>query len=342
MHGAANQRLVLLLLDSETERVKSFWARFGVDAALLAVAVVWGSSYLVAKDLTVDASVPAVLGWRFLVASLAMGMLWLWRVRRFPGRAEAMTGVVLGLTQAAVLFLETYGVAQTRASNAGLIISLTVIFTPLLDAAATRRWLPRGYFVAAVVCVCGVALLVSGDGFRAPNAGDLLMLAAAGVRAGHVTLLGSMTRGKPYSSITVTLIQSMVCAVLGMAVDPSGMLRALHGFGPADWAGVLYLGLACSLFAFLVQLWAVRRTSASRASLLMGTEPVWAVAAGVLIAGEALGWLGALGAALIIGASYAGQRIEARSRGAGSRQAPVVDPAEPGIRTRSIAGRSRV
>ena len=40
----------------------------------------------------------------------------------------------------------------------------------------------------------------------------------------------------------------------------------------------------------------VRRTSASRASLLMGTEPLWAVAAGVVVAGETLGWLGALGA----------------------------------------------
>jgi len=178
-----------------------------------------------------------------------------------------------------------------------------------------------------VVCVCGVALLVSGDGFRAPNAGDLLMLAAAGVRAGHVTLLGSMTRGKPYSSVTVTLIQSVVCAVLGMAVDPAGMLQALPVFGPADWAGVLYLGLACSLFAFLAQLWAVRHTSASRASLLMGTEPVWAVLAGVLLAGERLGIAGAVGAALIIGASYVGQRIEAGSRSPAARS-PVVEPVE--------------
>jgi len=317
-----------MVWSGKTGPVKSLWARFGVDAALLAVAVVWGSSYLVAKDLTEAASVPAVLGWRFLVASLAMGALWLWRVRRIPGRAEVLTGLVLGLTQAAVLFLETFGVAQTRAGNAGLIISLTVVFTPLLEAVASRSWLPRGYFVAAVVCVCGVALLVSGDGFRAPNAGDLLMLAAAGVRAGHVTLLAAMTRGKPFSSITVTLIQSVVCAVLGMAVDPAGMVLAVHGFGPAGWAGVLYLGLACTVFAFLIQLWAVRRTSASRASLLMGTEPIWAVAAGVLIAGEALGRLGGIGALLIIGASYAGQRIESRVRGAGQARPSVIEPVE--------------
>jgi len=299
----------------------------GIDVALLGVAVVWGGSYLVAKELTVAASVPAVLGWRFVVASLALGAVWLWRVRRVPGRAELWTGVLLGLTQAAVLFLETWGVSQTRAANAGLIISLTVVFTPLVDSAAARRWLPPGFFVAAVVGVVGVALLVSGGGFRAPNPGDLLMLAAAAVRACHVTLLGTLTRGRPYSSVTVTLIQSVVCAAAGLAADPAGMGAAAVAFGPSGWLGVLFLGLACSVFAFLVQLWAVRRTSAARASLLMGTEPVWAVLAGVMFAGEALGWTGALGAALIVGGCFAGQRIEARFRGAGVPPALVAAPA---------------
>jgi len=308
--------------------VKNLWNRICVDAALLAVAVVWGGSYLVAKDLTLAASVPAVLGWRFLVASAALGLLWVWRVRRLPGRAELWTGVVLGLTQAAVLFLETFGVAATTAGNAGLIIALTVIFTPLLDAAASRRWLPRGFFVAAVVCVVGVALLVSADGFRSPNPGDLLMLAAAAVRAGHVTLLGTLTRNKPYSSITVTLIQAVVCAVAGIAINPAGMAVAARSFGPAEWFGVLYLGLAASVFAFLIQLWAVRRTSASRASLLMGTEPVWAVLVGVLLAGEHLGWAGAAGAMLIIGGCYAGQRIEARFRATAPGPGGAARPGE--------------
>ena len=294
--------------------MKSLWNRSRIDLALLSVALVWGSSYLVAKDLTEVASVPAVLGWRFLVASLALGVLWFWRVRRAPALAELGTGVLLGLSQAAVLFLETFGVAQTRASNAGLIISLTVVFTPLLDAAASRRWLPRGYFVAAAVSVVGVALLVSADGFRGPNVGDLLMMAAAAVRAVHVTMLGALTTNKPYSSITITLIQSMVCAALGFALDPRGMITAGLSFSTGAWLNVLYLGLACTVFAFLIQLWAVRRTSPSRASLLMGTEPVWAVLVGVLVAGEHLGWLGAVGGLLIVGASYAGGRLEAKFR----------------------------
>jgi hypothetical protein len=70
----------------------------------------------------------------------------------------------------------------------------------------------------------------------------------------------------------------------------------------------------CSVFAFVVQLWAVRRTSATRASILMGTEPVWALAVGVAIGGEVVGLPGLAGAALIVAASYAGQAIERRHR----------------------------
>lgn len=63
-----------------------------------------------------------------------------------------------------------------------------------------------------------------------------------------------------------------------------------------------FLGLLCSVFAFVVQLWAVRRTSATRASILTGTEPVWALAVGVAVGGEAVGAPGLVGAALIVAA----------------------------------------
>lgn len=303
------------------------WLKLRVDILLIAVAMVWGSSYLAAKQLTAFASVPTVLSLRFIVATLALLAVFCWQRHRRPGRKELLVGIILGLTQAAILLLETYGVSVTSATNAGLIISLTIIFTPILESAANRHWLPPGFFVAAVLAVVGVALLVSGNGFRLPNAGDLLMLAAAAVRAGHVTLMAKLTTNKPFDSLTVTLIQSAVGAVLFSALDPTGVVGAVSSFGLSQWLSVLYLGLACSVFAFLVQLWAIRQTSASRASLLMGTEPVWAVLIGVTLGGELIGWIGALGAALIVLACCAGQRIERRDRAL--RDQTILDAKAP-------------
>lgn len=288
--------------------------RYRVDLVLLLVAMVWGGSYLSAKVLTEQASVSAVLALRFVVAAIALVIVWLARRERMPSRRALGVGLLLGATQASILWLETQGVAFTSATNAGLIISLTIILTPVLESVAARRWLPRPFFVAAVFAVVGVALLVSGQGFQQPNVGDLLILAAALVRALHVTMLGHLTRGRRDSTLTLTLLQALVGAIVFTAFDVPGLVAAVTTFDLAAWAGVLYLGLVCTVFAFLAQLWAIRRTSAARASLLMGTEPIWAVLVGVSLGSESLGVIGAAGAVLIVASTLWGQRIEATHR----------------------------
>lgn len=279
------------------------------DLVLLAVAIAWGSSYLAAKDATALAPVLVVLALRYAI-SLA-GLLLL-RPRRRPGRPELRAGAVLGGTQAAVLALETFGVAHTSATNAGLIISLTVVLTPVLDNAWRRTWLPPSFFVAAAAAVVGVGLLVSGHGFRAPTWGDALMLAAAVVRAAHVVLIGRFTRGRDLDTVALTVVQLAVgCIGIGVAALPQ-LPASVPALGTGAWLRLGYLALVCSVFAFLAQTWAIRRTSPSRASLLMGTEPLWAVVVGIGVGGERLTVLAGIGGSVIVGATFAGQRIERR------------------------------
>ncbi|MEU9151990.1 DMT family transporter [Streptomyces sp. NPDC048417] len=281
------------------------------DGVLLALAAVWGSSYLTAKTATDALPVLIVLFLRY-----AIGALVCLAALRGVGsltRDEKRYGSLLGLTQAAVLVLETYGVAHTSAGNAGLIISLTLVLTPVLD----RGRLPGRFFLAVGVCVVGVGLLVSGNGLRAPGAGDLLMLGAAVVRAGHVVLVGRVTAGRAVRPFQVTAVQTAVGAVLFLVPAAPG-LPVLARTGAATWAQLVYLALCCGLCAFLAQTWAVQRTSATRASLLLGTEPVWALLVGVGLGGERLTALGVLGAALIVSGTYWGQSVERVHRAASS------------------------
>ncbi|WP_324786791.1 DMT family transporter [Streptomyces sp. H51] len=285
------------------------------DAVLLLVALVWGSSYLSAQTATAALPVLLVLFARYALSALACLALVAGR-RRGPRRwtrEEVRAGVPLGLTQAAVLVVETYGVAHTTAANAGLIISLTIVLTPLLDRGGRRGTLPPSFFAAAGVCVLAVALLMSGTGFHAPRLGDLLMLGAALVRAVHVALVGRLTAGRAIRPAQLTTVQTLVGTALFLPAAASG-LPALTGAGPAIWAQLLYLALFCSVFAFLAQTWAVQRTSASRASLLLGTEPVWAVAVGIALGGEHLTPLTALGATMMVAGTYWGQSVERTHR----------------------------
>jgi drug/metabolite transporter (DMT)-like permease len=284
-----------------------------VDLSLLLVAALWGASYLSAKTLTEHAPVLTVLSLRFISTSIAMALIWIIKREEFS-RPEWLLGVGLGISQALILYCETTGVSKTSATNAGLIISLAIIFTPILESIASKNWLPRTFFIATVAAVVGVALLVSNHGFAASGIGDWLMLIAAITRATHVTAMGHLTKGKSYSSVNITLLQSLTCALMYSVFSLQGIKDAVHTFDAGLWLDLLFLSLLCGAFAFLVTLWAIRRTSSSRASLLLGTEPVWAVVVGVALGGESLALFGVLGAAIIISSSYLGQRIESRHR----------------------------
>ncbi|MDL5204465.1 DMT family transporter [Streptomyces sp. ALI-76-A] len=288
------------------------------DAVLLLVALVWGSSYLSAQTATAALPVLLVLLMRYALSAVACLGLVAARTGARPGsrrwtRDELRAGVPLGLTQAAVLVVETYGVAHTTAANAGLIISLTIVLTPFLDRTGHPGGLPPAFYAAAGVCVLAVGLLMSGNGFHAPRLGDLLMLGAALVRAAHVALIGRLTAGRVIRPLQLTTVQTLVGCALFL-LPAAGDLPDLARTDAATWAQLVYLALFCSVFAFLAQTWAVQRTSASRAGLLLGTEPIWAAAVGVALAGEHFTPLTGLGAALMVTGTYWGQAVERAHR----------------------------
>ncbi|CAM5491082.1 hypothetical protein SALBM311S_08647 [Streptomyces alboniger] len=284
------------------------------DAVLLLVALVWGSSYLSAQTATAALPVLLVLLARYALSALACLGLVAARAGNRHGsrrwtREELRAGVPLGITQAAVLVVETYGVAHTTAANAGLIISLTIVLTPFLDRTGHPGGLPPAFYAAAGVCVLAVGLLMSGNGFHAPRLGDLLMLGAAVVRAGHMALIGRLTAGRAIRPLHLTTVQTLVGSVLFL-IPTAHQLPTLVRADAATWTQLLYLALFCSVFSFLAQTWAVQRTSASRAGLLLGTEPIWAAAVGIALGGEHLTLFTGLGAALMLAGTYWGQAVE--------------------------------
>ncbi|MBN0046903.1 EamA family transporter [Streptomyces actuosus] len=307
------------------------------DVVLLLVALVWGSSYLSAQTAAAALPVLTVLFARYaLAAVVCLGSVG--ALRSGWSRDEVRAGLPLGLTQAAVLVVETYGVAHTTAANAGIIISLTIVLTPLLDRSGHPGGLPVSFYAAAGLCVPAVALLMSGNGFHAPRLGDLLMLAAAGVRAGHVALVGRITARRTVRPVHLTAVQTLVGAALFLPLSAGGLPDLVRASG-STWGQLVYLAVFCSVFAFLAQTWAVQRTSASRASLLLGTEPVWAAVVGVGLAGERFTPLTALGAALMVAATYRAQAVERSHRA--TRTAAGADAAGDRAAHRAAKARNR-
>ncbi|MFE9884325.1 DMT family transporter [Streptomyces scopuliridis] len=286
------------------------------DLPVLMIAVVWGASYLAAKGITTADTVIAVLVLRFALV-LPVLVIAGWRRLRALKAAQWRGAGLLGLVLSGIFLLETYGVVHTSATNAGLIISLTMIFTPLAEAAVTRTRPPGSFVAAAGLSVAGVVLLTQSGGFTAPSAGDLLMLLAALARTVNVLVMARSKAVRQADSLSLTTVQ------LGGAVTVFAVLAALPGTGPApwtvaagfdarEWTALAFLSVFCTLGAFFVQMWAVRRTSPSRVSLLLGTEPLWAAATGIAIGGEHLGAAGVVGAVLVLTGTTWGRRAADR------------------------------
>lgn len=262
------------------------------DLLLLLVALVWGTSYGVAKQAL---EFYPVLG--FLAVRLGIAFLLLAPQLRGAGRRALRPGLASGLVMLAIFVCETYGVLHTSASNAAFLISLCLMFTPFVE------WLMLGQrpdprlLPAVAVALLGTWLLSGGVDLQF-NLGDGLMLAAAVIRAFGVCLIRRLTADSQVPPLAFMAMQTGVaafgCLLLGLAL-PGGLPPLPTA--PAFWLGSLYLVLFATLFAFYVQNWALARSSPTRVSLLMGSEPLFGALFAVLWLNEALSpqaWLGGL------------------------------------------------
>ena len=289
-------------------------ARFSAgDFMLLVVAAFWGATYLVVKDLGNAGSIGGMMAIRFVIAAVGLWIYWLYKRDKFQ-KQEWFMGIAFGLSQTIVLNLEAWSVHITSATNGGLIIALAIITVPILESAWRKNWLPYKFFIATSVAVIGLALLIMGNGFVQPNIGDLFMFIAMVLRTFHFVILGRLTQGKSYSPVNLTTVMVSTSGMIMLLLNPVEAVNTALNYNAGNWTSMLFLSLLCTSFAFIGMNWAVKHTSASRASLLLGTEPVWATILAVSVGGELIGFVGALGAVLVIGATYWGQAIESKHR----------------------------
>ncbi|MGO4328896.1 DMT family transporter [Cupriavidus sp. 2TAF22] len=275
------------------------------DLMLLAVAVVWGSSYGVVKGALLFYPVLGLLALRFgitfVILSPALGAL-----RRVD--AATLRGVLgSGVLLLGIFLCETFGVLLTHAANAAFLISLCVVLTPLAEWLLLKRRPARIEWAAVALSLAG-AWLLAGDGAVAFNPGDALILAAAALRAVIVCVTKRVLRATPLPALTVTAVQAGVVAggsaLAALVLMPAHWqpLPSLAGHAPF-WASVLYLVLACTLFAFFAQNYAIKRSNPTRVALLMGSEPAFGAVFATIWLGERITATAWIGGGLIVAAS---------------------------------------
>lgn len=292
------------------------------DMLLLIAAAIWGTGFVAQR-----AGMAHVGPWQFNGLRFALGAAVLLPVvtsrrARPDGDHARRDRAVLrgGLLAGTLLFvaggLQQVGLVYTTAGKAGFITGLYVVIVPLLGLCLRRRTAPATWAGAGLAAVGLYVLSVPAD-WRV-NPGDLLVLAGAGVWAGHVLLVGHFSpRVDPFE---LSAVQFATAAALSLLV--AGLMEELRpvSWVAARWA-VLYSGVLSVGVAFTLQVIGQRRAPPAHAAILLSLEAVFAAVAGGLVLGESLSRRELIGCALMLAGMLASQsRLATAPAAAGAGQ----------------------
>jgi drug/metabolite transporter (DMT)-like permease len=262
--------------------------------ALIAITAIWGVTFVQVKDAVKLYPLLAFLAVRFVIATAALAVPALPRVRSLGTRGSG-AAATLGLLLALGYVLQTAGLERTTVSGTGFITGMYVVLTPLIALALFRTRIGLAAWAGVAVSTIGLAMLSGVHG--GSLAGDLLVLAASGVYSLQIVL---MERFAPrYDALAFTLLE-MVAAAVGLLVIAGARGDLGVPRGATVWGALVVTGVFASALGFLVQTWAQQRTSATRTALAYAMEPVWTAVFGFTLAGDRLGALGWGGCAAIM------------------------------------------
>lgn len=280
-----------------------------VIANLIAVYLIWGSTYL-AIHYAVQGEPPFVtMGVRFLIAG---GLLYV--VLRLRGvarptfrhwRAGAIIGALLLFGgNGMVAWAEAQGVPS---SLAALLVSMTPIWMALID------WLrpqgqrpPWGVIAGLLLGFGGVALLVGPNVVHDLHSGSPawgFLVVPFSSLAWAIGSIYARSAPMPASSLMGTSVEmiggGVVLAIVAAVTGEIGQVN-VHTITPTSTSALLYLILIGSLVGYSAYTWLLQNTPLSLASTYAYVNPVVAVILGWALASEPLTPLTLVAAAIIV------------------------------------------
>ena len=269
----------------------------GIVLALLAVYLIWGSTYLGIR-IALESFPPFLLaGTRFLLAGSVLYLGLRARGTPVPSRSQWAGGALLGTLllvggNAGVTFAEQWVTSGLAALGVATVPLWAALFAGLLG-----RWPRRFEWAGLALGFVGIVLLnLEGDMRANPLGALILLLAATSWAFGTVwSRRLSLPEGLMASAV------EMLAA--GAVLLPISLLAGERMSGPPSTRALLafvYLVTFGALVAFSAYNYLLRRVRPALATSYAYVNPLVAVALGVGLAGERIGGSGLLAMVVIL------------------------------------------
>ncbi len=251
--------------------------------ALLAVYIIWGSTYLAIRFAIEDLPPFLMAGIRFVIAGGLMYAFLRLRGTPNPTRKEWGGAAIVGLLllvggNGLVSFAEQY----VASGLAALSVATVPIFAALF-AGIWKRWPIGREWLGLGIGFVGVILLnLQGDMRANPLGAAALIFATASWAFGSVwSRYLTMPKG-PMASAAEMLAGGAVLLVIGLATGEH--ITAMPG--PRSLLALIYLIIFGSIVAFTAYSFLLQRVRPSLATSYAYVNPVVAIALGIGLAGE--------------------------------------------------------
>jgi drug/metabolite transporter (DMT)-like permease len=271
--------------------------RLLIVAALVAVYLIWGSTYLAIK-IGLESLPPfAMSSIRFWCAGLALFAFLRWRGVALPSAAQARNSGFMGIL---LLGGGNGFVCYAQQSVSSGLAAVAVASMPLfaaMFAAGYGRWPSRRDALGLLIGFAGIVFLNTGAEFRASPLG-----AAALIAAPIMWAFGSVwSRGRDLPNVWMSTAVQMLAggAVLTLMSLGTGEAWPTR-FTSSGIAVIGYLAVFGSLIGFTAYVYLLQTVRPALATSYAYVNPPIAIAFGVLFAGEHLTMHEVIAAAIIL------------------------------------------
>lgn len=281
------------------------------QCALILAMVLWASSFIALKFAFRTYDPLVVIFGRMLIASLCFLLIG----KRLAQTLHYRKGdykliLFMALCEPCLYFLfEAKAVANTTASQAGLITAMLPILVMIAAALILKERITGRSIAGSIVAVSGVCWLtvLSAPTAEAPNPllGNLLEFLAMVCATGYTIALKSLTERYPPFFLTAMQAFAGCLFYLPLLFLPGTELP--HDFHPGPALAVVYLGAVITLGAYGLYNYGLKYAPANKAASYVNLIPVFSVLMGWLLLGETFTAGQTAAAALVMAGVYLSQ-----------------------------------
>lgn len=280
---------------------------------LLIATLAWGTSFVVLKD-TIE-TVPGffVIGVRFFVAGIILGLIFIKRIIKVD-KKTILNAFILGLVVALAYLFQTEGLKYTTPGSNAFLTATYCVLTPFIMWVFFKKK-PRGYnIIAAIVCIVGIGLIVlSGAKEEGSNKvlGDFLTLISAIFYALQILFIDKFNSQKT-DPIALLIIHFIFT---GLIVLGTSFIYELPQMGIESYSlnleqilKILYLMIVCTLLAQGAQLFGQKLCSnPTQSAIVLSLESVFGAIISLIFGADKFSFTLIIGFVVVISAILIGE-----------------------------------